>query len=119
MPLLWEWVSYKTDCANYIKVLAVTFIVGAANLDLRREFMFQFKTLQLRKASAVEMNCMKSRLADGVRNVLASRDSCILLQLVVSLLSSPGSVRVTLDHPHQVVGGLILCSSSLIRALVL
>lgn len=65
MPFLWEWVGYKTDCENYIKVLAVTFIVGAANLDLRREFVFQFKTLQLQKASAVEMKCMKSRPADG------------------------------------------------------
>lgn len=80
MPFLWEWVSYKTDHReNYIKVLIFTFIVGVAYLDLRREFIVWFKTLQLQKASAVEIKCMKSRLADGFENLLAIRNSCILL----------------------------------------
>lgn len=79
MPFLWEWVSYKTDHReNYLKVL-VTFIVGLANLDSRSEFMLWFKTSQLQKASAVETKCMKSRLAGEFENLLASRDSCILL----------------------------------------
>lgn len=77
MPFLWEWVSYKTDHhANYVKFHFVTFIVGVANLDLRREFMFWIKTLQLQKASTVEIKCMKSRLADGFENLLASWKSC-------------------------------------------
>lgn len=61
MPFLWEWVSYKTDHReNYVKVLIATFTVGVANLDLRSKFTFWFKTLQLLKASAIEINVLKA-----------------------------------------------------------
>lgn len=84
--------------------------------------MFWFKTLQLQKASTVEIKYIKSGQADGFENLLASRDSCSLFQLAVSLLSYlgiPGSGRVTSDLLHQLVVGFILCSQSLVRALVL
>lgn len=113
MQFLWEWVSYKTNHhENYVFI--VTFIVGVANLDLRREIMFWFKTSQLQKSHALEIKCMESRLGDGFETLLASRESGILLHAAVSLLSSPGSLgsmRVTSDNLHQIVVGFILHSS--------
>lgn len=70
----------------------------------------------------MQFKCIKSRLVDGIQNLLVSRAfvSCPL-ELAGFLLSVPGSPRavtVTSDHLFQVVG-FIFCSGSLIRTLVL